>query len=81
MSNSTPITDGFGRTVSIAGSDAETTPDIGLYPLMNFMRQHEVLDLLHREVAPTLPVLKCRGGLSQYQKFCQRFIALLTGWE
>ncbi len=81
MAHSTPITDGFGRSVSIGGSDSETSPDIGLYPLMNFMRQHKVLDLLHSEVAPTLPELKCRGGLSQYQKFFQRFIALLTGKE
>ncbi len=81
MAHSTTLTDGFGLSVSIAGSDPETSHNIGLYPTMNFLDQHGVLDLLQNEIEPTLPVLKCRGGRTQYQKFFQRFTALLMGKE
>ena len=73
------ISDGLGRTMTVAGSDPYTTSNIGVYPLAKFLREFNLLDLLKERGAPSLPMLKCRGGLSQYQKFLQRLVAVMLG--
>ena len=81
MAHFTPTSDGFGNTMVIEGSDPLTTSNVGVYPLVKFLREFGLLDMLKQTVNPSLPTLKCRGGLSQYQKFLQRLIALLLGKE
>ena len=39
MAHFTPISDGFGRTMIIAGSN------IGVYPLVKFFREFNLLDM------------------------------------
>ena len=81
MTHFNSISDGFGRTMAVAGSDPYTTSNIGVYPLVKFLREFNLLNLLKERVAPSLPMLKCRGGLSQYQKFLQRLVAVMLGKE
>lgn len=57
MPHFTPISDGFGRTMTIAGSDPYTTSNIGVYPLVKFLREFNLLGMLKKEVAPSLPIL------------------------
>lgn len=45
MAHFTPISDGFGRTMIIAGSDPYTTSNIGVYPLVKFFREFNLLDM------------------------------------